>query len=116
MQTALAAHDVEKGEIEGRRPKLVKLTERASETNQSTTIDHNWNVLNGKMIDRCDQLDREKEQLQFHHEQQEFKEQLDEIASRINHTTKPTDDAEVYRQIKTTENIKGSGAKHKIKN
>jgi len=43
VQKALAAHDVEKGEIEGRRPKLVMLTERALETNQSTEIDQNWN-------------------------------------------------------------------------
>ena len=107
VQTALAAHDVEKGEIEGRRPKLVMLTERALETNQSTTIDQNWTVLNDRMIDRGNRLDREKEQLQYHHEQQELKEQLDDISSRINHTTKPTDDAEVFRQIKTTENIKG---------
>jgi archaellum component FlaC len=106
VQNALAAHNAEKGEIEGRRAKLAKLTEKAAETNQSTIIDRNWAVLNEGMKSRGEKLDRDKENLQFEHAKQDFKEQLDEISNRMKHLSDPADEAETIRQIKTADNIK----------
>ena len=60
------------------------------------------------MGDRGSKLELEKAKLQFHHQKQEFKEQLAELASRIEHSHEPENDAQVQRQIKNTNNIQGS--------
>ena len=59
------------------------------------------------MGDRGSKLELEKAKLQFHHQKQEFKEQLAELASRIEHSHEPENDAQVQRQIKNTNNIQG---------
>ena len=49
------------------------------------------------MGDRGSKLELEKAKLQFHHQKQEFKEQLAELASRIEHSHEPENDAQVQR-------------------
>lgn len=58
------------------------------------------------MSARADVLEKERERLQHQQKHAEFVALLGEIKSRIEHSTKPTDDAEVQRQIKAMKAIK----------
>ena len=91
--------------------KLDSLSSRAAKSNlieQQSDIERSWSVLKERMGDRGSKLELEKAKLQFHHQKQEFKEQLAELASRIEHSHEPENDAQVQRQIKNTNNIQGS--------
>ena len=90
--------------------KLDSLSSRAAKSNlieQQSDIERSWSVLKERMGDRGSKLELEKAKLQFHHQKQEFKEQLAELASRIEHSHEPENDAQVQRQIKNTSNIQG---------
>ncbi|CAG5088442.1 Oidioi.mRNA.OKI2018_I69.PAR.g11841.t3.cds [Oikopleura dioica] len=106
VQRALAAHQLEQGEVSVRKTKLALLAERARKAEQHTEIEQKWSELSEMMSARAEVLEKERERLQHQQKHAEFVALLGEIKSRIEHSTKPTDDAEVQRQIKAMKAIK----------
>lgn len=106
VQRALAAHQLEQGEVSVRKTKLALLAERAKKAEQATEIEQKWADLSEMMAARAVLLEKEQERLQHQQKHAEFVALLGEIKSRIEHSSKPTDDAEVQRQIKAMKAIK----------
>jgi len=89
-----------------RKTKLALLAERAHKAEQQTEIEQKWADLSEMMTARAELLEKEQERLQHQQKHAEFVALLGEIKSRIEHSSKPTDDAEVQRQIKAMKAIK----------